>query len=223
MAGTTRLNIYNNALLLCKERFLASLTEEVKARRLLDQVWDSNGVRYCLEQGQWQFAMRTQQIDYDPDTDSQFGYQYVFEKPTDWVLTSAMCSDERFTTPLTQYTDESGAGVDYWTADITPIYVKYVSDDDQWGNDLSRWPASFCDYVSAYFASKIVLELTGSKDLIAAIITPRTGILDRAKLVAKSRAAMTQGTQYPATGSWIRSRRGRFGGGPLGDGGTNTF
>lgn len=216
--GTNRLQIYNSALLLCGARFLASLDENTEPRRLLDNVWNSGGVRYCLEQGQWQFAMRTQMIDYDPDIDTQFGYRYAFDKPDDWVLTSALCSDERFTVPLTQYRDE----VDYWVADITPIYVQFVSDDNQFGSDLSRWPSSFSEYVNAYFASQVIYKLSSDKAMRKALLDPRTGILDRAKLVAKSRAAMTQGTQYPATGSWVRSRAGmRSGRGPMGDGGTS--
>lgn len=214
--GYSRLQLYQDALLLCKERFLASLTEAVEARRLLDNVWNSDGVRYCLEQGQWQFAMRTVRIDFDPDITTQFGYRYAFGKPTDWVLTSALCSDERFTTPLTQYADETA----YWTADLTPIYVKYVSDDNQFGLNLALWPASFSDYVAAYFAGQIVGKLGKDKETREEILAPRVGILDRAKLVAKNRAAMTQGTKYPATGSWVKARMGRRSGGPLGDGGS---
>lgn len=214
--GTNRLQLYQDALLLCKEKFLAALTDNVESRRLLDNVWASDGIQYCLEQGQWQFAMRTQRIDYDPNVTTQFGYRYAFDKPADWVLTSALCSDERFISPLTQYSDET----DYWTADITPIYIKFVSNDVQFGNNLSRWPASFTDYVAAYFASQIVGKLGKDEKTRDAILHPRTGILDRALLVAKNRAAMTQGTKYPATGSWVKARRGiGTGRGPLGDGG----
>ncbi|MHB0965501.1 MAG: hypothetical protein ACYC36_03515 [Bellilinea sp.] len=207
MAGTTRILLYNDALMLCGERFLASLSEDREPRRLLDQVWDSNGVRYCLEQGQWQFAMRAQQIDADAAIDPQFGYNNAFDKPTDWVLTSAVCSDERFNTPLLQYSDEMG----YWMADIDPIYVKYVSDDAAYGNDLTLWPATFCDYVAAYFASKVIMKLTSDKEKVAALLTPRTGILAQRLLIAKSRAAMTQPTSFPAQGSWVTSRGGRRG------------
>ncbi len=216
--GTTRLQIYNDALLLCGQTFLASLTENREPRRLLDQVWDSQGIEYCLEQGQWQFAMRTVRIDYDPDIETQFGYTYAFNKPTDWVLTSALCSDERFTMPLTRYRDE----IDNWYADITPIYLHYVSKDEDYGFNLGRWPATFGDYVSAYFASKVILKLSSDKALRAALLTPKSGILAQSLMIARSRAAMTQGTRFPAAGSWVRSRRGLASGrGPLGDGGTS--
>lgn len=203
----TRLQIYNNALLICKQRFLSSLTENIEPRRLLDQVWDSGGVRYCLEQGQWQFAMRTQMLDADPDIDTQFGFANAFDKPDDWVLTSAVCSDERFNTPLIRYNDETA----YWFADITPIYVKFVSDDDAFGNDLSRWPNTFQSYVETYFASQIVGKLSSDAALAESIMKPRTGQLDTALLKARSRAAMTQATQFAAPGTWVVSRMGRRG------------
>ena len=215
--GTTRLGLYNDALLQCKERFLASLTENVKARRLLDSVWNGNGVNYCLEQGQWQFAMRSIRIEYDPDITPEFGYTYAFNKPDDWILTSAVCSDDRFVSPVRRYADE----VDYWLSDDSPLYIKYVSNDEAFGGDLSRWPSTFCDYVGAYFASKIVLELTGSKELYAAIMQPKSGQLERSLLIAKNRAMMTQPATRPVAGSWVRSRAsgGRLG--PMGDGGNS--
>lgn len=207
--GTTRLQIYNNALTLCGETSLSSLTEDRKPRRLLDQVWDSNGVRYCLEQGQWQFAMRTQQIDHDPDFDQQFGFQYAFQKPSDWVLTSAFCADEYFSTPITQYADE----LDYWYADTDPVYVKFVSDDEDYGLDLANWPASFCDYVDAYFASKVIYGLTSDKERIAFLVgtngRPDSGELGRRLKIAKSRSAMTQPARQPAVGVWNTARRSR--------------
>lgn len=206
--GTTRLHIYNNALILCGETKLASLTEDRKPRRLLDQVWDSNGVRYCLEQGQWQFAMRTQRIDYDPDIEPDFGYRRGFQKPSDWVLTSALCSDEYFRSPISAYADE----LDYWYADLDEIYVKFVSDDEDYGTDLGSWPQSFCDYVDAYFASKVIFDLTGDERRIGFLFgnpgDVTGGELGRRLKVAKSRAAMTQPSRTPPPGSWNRARSG---------------
>lgn len=220
MAGTTRLKIYNGALDLCGERGLASLTENRKPRRLLDRVWDADGVRYCLEQGEWQFAMRTEEIAYDPSTTTQFGYSYAFNKPDDWVATHAVCSDPFFRSPLINYADE----VDYWFADITPIYVKYVSDDEQYGGNLANWPQSFCDFVDAYFASKIVRALTNDEriiqDLLGAPGQVTGGLLGKRLKIAKSRAAMTQPTRFPANGAWVKSRYGRGSGNNRPDGGT---
>lgn len=218
MAGTTRLKLYNGALLLCGERFLASLTEAREPRYLLDFAWDKGAVDYCLEQGEWQFAMRTQKIDYDPSTEPPFGYLRAFNKPDDWVATHAVASDEYFKEPLRRYSDE----IDFWFSDLDSIYVKFVSDDDNYGYDLGRWPQSFADYVEAYLASQVILKLTSDKQkvqfLLGAPGKVDGGELGRRLKVAKSRAGMTKASQTPAQGDWTKARTGTSRG-PMGDGG----
>lgn len=193
---TTKLDVYNDALLLCEERFLATLTDNNEPRRLLDQVWASGGVKTCLEEGQWHFAMRTVQIDYDTTIAPGFGYQHGFTKPDDWTLTSALCSDPYFNAPLTRYTDEAG----YWYADLDTIYVRYVSDDEGYGNDLLKWPGSFREFVAAHFAAKIGPKLAkADPDKLAKMRKQR--LLD-----AKNSSAMTGPTKFSAPGTWSMSR-----------------
>lgn len=202
IAVTGQLRLYNDALLLCGERFLASLAEEREPRRLLDQVWASNGVKNCLEQAQWYFAMRTIEIDYDPSIEPTFGYNRAFEKPSDWVLTSAVCSDEFFRTPLLQYTDEAG----YWYSSLDTIYIKYVSLDINYGMNLATWPDTFREFVACHFATRIIGKLSNSDNKEAELLKMRKDLLK----VAKSRSAMADATQYPAQGNWSKSRaRGR--------------
>jgi hypothetical protein len=200
---TDKLSIYNGALLLAGERFLAALTEEREPRRLLDSVYDRGGIKACLEMGQWNFAMRTQQVDYDTGVEPSFGYHRAFVKPTDWVLTSALCEDEFFRSPLLRYVDEA----DYWYADLDTIYVRFVSNDVNYGMNLSRWPESFRELVEEYFCSRIIKKLTGSQDDEDASKQRL-----KAKLAtAKSRAAMTGPTQFPPPGNWSQARN-RYGG-----------
>lgn len=195
---TTQLDLYNGALLVCKERFLASLTEVREPRHLLDHVWSNGGVNACLERGQWFFAMRTIQIDYDPSIEPPFGYNRAFEKPDDWVLTSSLCTDEFFREPLTRYFDEAG----YWYSDLDTVYVRYVSNDPLYGLNLNKWPESFREYVEAHFARKIVGKLSTSD-----MTEEKVEKIEAARLVtAKSRAAMAEPTAFPAQGSWSRAR-----------------
>ncbi len=196
--STSRLEIYNAALIICGERILASLTEDRKPRRLLDQVWDNDGVEACLERAQWKFAMKTLRFDFDTDVTTDYGYRRAFSKPTDWVLTSSVCSDEYFTAPLTRYFDEN----DFWFADLDIIYVRYVSNATDYGLDLSLWPATFNKFVSAYFASEIVMGLTQDQDMWA-IVEKR---LDKTMKYAKSNDAMAGAQQFPAPGSFVTSR-----------------
>lgn len=218
--STSKLQIYNDALLLIGERTIATLTDETEGRRLLDIVWDNNGVDGCLEEAQWEFAMRTVRIDYDPGIEPDYGYARAFDKPDDWILTSAVCSDEFFKVPILRYVDEAG----FWFSDQDEIYVRYVSNDPNYGTNYGLWPRSFTEFVASHFASKIVLKISNDESrtrLFNNPDNPEHSIRGRALLNAKSRCAMASPTSYPAQGQWSRSRtRGvarRDGGGTSGN------
>lgn len=214
----SRLSLYNDALLLAGERALANLNEVNEPRRLLDQIWNDQGVDACLEEAQWMFAMRTIQIDYDPGIEPTYGFSRAFDKPSDWILTSALCSDEFFQQPLLRYSDEAG----FWFADLDTIYVRYVSNDASYGADMSLWPASFKDFVAAHFASMLILKISNDnarKRLFINPENPKHSIRGRALLNAKSRCAMASPTSFPAQGGWSRAR---IRGGTTRDGGGTT-
>lgn len=195
---STKLQVYNTALRYCSERKLASLTESREPRRLLDDVWADGGVDYCLEEGQWKFAIKAVRIDYDTTIVRQFGYTYGFSKPDDWVITSAVCSDEYYEIPLTRYSHENN----YWYADLTELYVKYVSNATDYGYDLSLWPSTFSNFVSAYFANEIVDKLTSNAEIISRVDQRYTRYKNR----AQNKDAMNQPQQFPAPGNWVTSR-----------------
>lgn len=196
--STSQLQLYNAALTICGERHLASLTEDREPRRLLDHVWSHNGIKACLEKGQWGFAMRTLRIDYDTTVSPDYGYIRAFSKPSDWVVTSSVCSDEYFNVPLTRYEDEAG----YWYADLDEIYVRFVSNDANYGGDLSLWSASFVDYVSASFAAKIILKLTSDDKRLAEVKKLEKQYLSEAKSIS----AMGNPQRFPAPGNFVTSR-----------------
>lgn len=154
----TKLQVYNNALMLLGERQLASLTENRKPRRLLDQAWDSGAVDACLELSGWTFATRALRLDHDTSLAPDFGMKYVFAHPQDYIQTISICADEMFEVPLQNYQDEGG----YWFAHITPIYVRFVSNDDSYGNNIANWPSSFDALVSAYLANETCVSITQS-------------------------------------------------------------
>lgn len=195
--------MYNEALLICGERQLSAttgLTEATESRYLLDHVWNNGGVDNCLSSGQWRFAMRTIELGYTSTVEPQFGLTRAFIKPTDWVATSALSADEYFNAPLLNYVDEAG----YWYADVDTLYVRFVSNGDSYGNNITSWPAKFSDFVAAHFASKIILKLTSDED-------KRTGVFNlrsRALLEAKNHDAMGDPTRFPPSGSWVNARRG---------------
>lgn len=199
--ATSRLQLYNAALTICGERHLASLTENRKPRRLLDHVWSNDGVKACLEAGQWKFAIRTIRLDYETAITPDYGYRRAFAKPSDWCVTSAVSADEYFITPLTRYVDERG----YWYADLDELYVRFVSNGTGYGGDLSLWPARFTDYAAAAFAAKIVMDLTQDTGKRNDVLKLERMRLDR----ARSTDAMAGPTQFPARGAWSSARSGR--------------
>lgn len=195
-----QLSLYNDALLICGERFLSSLTEEREPRRLLDQAWASGGgaIKACLEEGQWRFATRTSQFDYDSGVQPTFGYNRAFAQPTDWVSTISVCSDEYFRSPLLRYVDEGG----YWYSDIDTIYVRYISSDSMYGNNLAAMPEAFRQFVAAHLAAKIINKMSNSEAEWERVLKIRAASL----LSAKNNAAKQDTTSFPARGAWSNSR-----------------
>lgn len=195
----SKLSLYNGALRCLGERRLASLTEARAPRRDLDEVWDDDGVRKCLQMGQWNFAIRSAQFDYDSGIEPPFGYRRVFGKPDDFVRTAGVCTDEFFKCPLTDYQDNNS----YWLCDLDTIFVRYVSDDDEYGYDMSKWPPNFASFVEAWFALQIAPRITGSET--AKALTQRD--VDKLLKAAKATDSMEEPPGFQPTGSWVRARR----------------
>lgn len=200
---SSKLLLYQGACQAVGTRRLASLTENQLSRRELDSVFERGGIKQCLSMAQWKFAIRAQRLDYDPDVEPDFGLRRAFAKPSDWTRTAAVCSDEYYSEPIihTNIADEAG----FWFCDLDTIYVKYVSDDPQFGGDYSLWPENFGAVVEGFFAKEVCLRLTNDKSL--------KEILDRdfeaSLMKAKNTDAMDEGTKFPPLGSWSRARLSR--------------
>lgn len=197
----SKLSIYNNALVQhLGARKLSSLSENRPSRKHLDAVWDGEFIGRVLEKGQWNQAIRTIESVYDPDITPSFGFQYVHSKPSDWVRTVAISSNEFLSPPLMSYTDENG----YWNCDVQTLYVSYISDDDAYGGDIASWPESVVEYAEVLLASRVCKAVTGddqlAKDLMA--------IAAAYKTEAKSVDQMNQPDKRPPLNSWARSRLG---------------
>ncbi len=205
----SQLRLYNLALLEIGERSITA-AEDNESRRTLDVVWDSGLlIDYLLGQGHWNFASRTSHLTYDPSIEPDFGYQRAFEKPSDWIRTSAFSADEHFSNPLEAYEDEA----EYWFADVDDIYVKYVSNDASYGNDLSLWPKTFERWAVVYLASRVCERLTQNRtkaDALKAAADPES---KRPTLLFDARAkdAQNEPSRVLPAGSWSRSRRSRGG------------
>lgn len=209
----TKQQLYTGALYELGSRKTLT-TETQEARRVLDDIYDE-AVAECLEAGSWNFAMETVQLDADTGVAPNFGYTEVFAKPADWVRTHAVSGDEYFAFPLMQYYDDSN----FWSADITPIYARYVSDDTGLGLDLTRWPTSFARYVELELAHRVCMRLTQDKQLREQLRVDR----DKARRRALNKDAMDEANpKFKPPGSWTQSRGGRAGWGDRGKRGSLT-
>jgi hypothetical protein len=197
---TDRLSLYNGSLNIIGERKLANLTENRESRRKLDDIWDNDLLDRVLQMGQWNFAARSAELQFSPSVTPSFGYQFAFDKPTDFIRTMRVCHDEYFKQPLTQYSDEAK-----WIfADLETIYLQYVSNDTSYGSDFSLWPQNFTEMVEHYMAYKVAPRLTG-------IDMDSNALLGKWKMMlreAKAVDAMEQPATFPPKGAWASSRQG---------------
>lgn len=212
---TTRLKLYNHALRLCGHSRLSALTDDVEERYLLDDAWNDDFVDKVLEDGLWNFAMRTQELTPETSVSPPFGYKNAFLKDTDWIRTAEVADDEYFRSPLLDYQDET----QYIFSDRDVIWVRFVSNDSAYGNNISSWPGTFQNYAAAYLAGEIIHRLTSDKERIAFLHgnNGKNGYIETQLRNAKSEDAMEDPTRFPPAGRWVSSRgRGRRRG-PFGD------
>lgn len=199
-----KLRVYNRALRILGSRKLASLTEDRKPRRLLDDAWGANNeaVETCLEHADWNFASRTVRGAYDPSHETEFGFRRAYQKPDDFVRLTTMSADEYMRSPFTaeDYSDQHG----YWMCDHDLIYIRYVSSGDDYGFNSGLWPESFVDYVAGYLAVEIAESLTNSTEHLKKAERAKRDAMTH----AKSRDAMDEGTKFPPEGAWVRARGG---------------
>ena len=199
--GTTKLQLYNAALIEVGDRTLASETENVEARRLLDSVYDA-ALEECLSAGEWNFAVRPVQVDADTRISPNFGETEVFAKPSDWIRTFAVSGDENFAYPLTNYQDEPSR----WVSNISPMYIKYVSNGVDYGLKLTAWPRAFTRYVELELAYRICGRINQNRSMREVIDRDRR----RAKRQALNEDTMNEAQpKFFPSGSWTTARWGR--------------
>lgn len=196
----TKLSIYNGALALLGETPLASLSENRSARYWLDRSWDDGLVNYCLEQAQWSFATRTLEMTYSTSIIPAFGFQYAFEVPDDFIELNSFWVDPWCQNPLDTYFFE--ASVIYAASDT--IYMKYVSNDSNYGGNLARWPQTFTRYVECRLASLVQANITNSENTQAKIDRSEA----KALMTAKNMDKRLKPKDTLPLGNWTKSRIG---------------
>lgn len=200
MSTPTKLQLYNQALRLIGEGSLTTVTDSRPERYALDKIWDEDPIKQMLEETYWAFATRTLEWNYNSAVEPAFGYRYAFDRPANYVRSVAICQDEFFTAPLTDYNIEAG----YLYCELQTIYWRYVSDADDYGRDMSLWTELFRNCVAAKMAKELAIGLSKSD----AVKEGADRELQRYLKDAKSMNAQEKPTQYLRPGSWTRNRMG---------------
>ena len=198
----TKLGLYNAALIEIGESHLSSLTEARKPRYLLDTVYD-DVLEDCLEAGDWNHAIREVKAVSDTGVTEAFGFTETIGKPTDWVRTVALSANAEYWPPLADH--EYQDAVNFWATNVTPIYVKYVSNGTSYGLDLTLWPRSFTRFVEVALADRICGSETqnaGDKERLEKVTLPR------AKRNALNKDAMNEGMKFHRVSTWNAARGG---------------
>lgn len=202
VSAALQLELYNGALEKhLGERPIASLASTMEARYLLDRAWKSGRfINACLEEAPWSFALRTIELAYDPSIEPDFGFPFAFKKEPDWVKTAAISPDPNFVNRLDEsgYTDENG----YWFTYPQLIYVQYVSNDNAYGLDTSKWPEYFIDWLEVRLALKACKRDTQSSTLYADITKDEKRFL----LNARGKDGMNKAATKTDKGSWNKAR-----------------
>ena len=179
---------------------ILTLSDSRAERRALDAIW-AQTLDYMLEQGMWNFAARAEELQPSDTSIPQYGYQYAFEKPDDYIRLLDISDNEDYE-PTLDYFEDYG---DYFLADVTPLYVNYVSNHYAYGGDPGKWKPTF-----AYaFALQMAVRAAGS---IASLKKDeKSQLLMRAKkelTAAKGKDAVNQPADTLPAGRLIRARRG---------------
>jgi len=201
--ATSRLQIYNIAMSALGERQIDSLSEDVESRRVMDEIWarGSGAIRYFLEQGHWNHAMRAVKLDKSATVTPEFGFTFAFEKPSDFIRMNMISADERFGYPLTDFEWE-GNFVYAW---VDPLYMRYVSDDEDFGANFSLWPETFTLWAGYYMATQAAPRLKNDTDM--EVLEERTR---KYRIDARSKDAMNEPPRWPPLSSWNQARYSRY-------------
>lgn len=195
--GASQLSIYNKALRNLEERKAASLTEGREPVRYLNDEW-TDAVNAVLYDAAWNFSIRSVKVDASTNSVPNFGPKYAFPKPTDWTKTFLVASNEIYNPTLHTYDDANN----FWFADISPIYVKYVSNDPNFGWNMSLWTPGFAEYLGIYLAWLLCPRAKQWEAKMDAIEKRKENIRRRA--IAKD--AMDLPPKSLPFGSWVQSR-----------------
>ena len=181
---------------------------EATLRRLIDEVYD-DGVEYMLGQGMWNFGSRTVAIEAETDVEPDFGYNYTFQKPSDYIRLVKIADNGTMWPTLM---DDAGEAYleegDYFHANVDPLYIQYISDGASYGRDTSLWPMAFRKAVEAYLALEIAPHAPRMSGRGLDALRSHYALMLKD---ARTKDAVNQAAIRPPPGRLVRARAGYAG------------
>ena len=177
-----------------------ALTDDTHAVREILAVYDET-VAEALEGGLWLWALRTVYISYDTDIEPGYGRTYGFTLPDDYVRISNVSNSPHFVANGELDYDLGGPG-DRLYADEATFYLRYVSDDANYGMNLGAWPETFADGVGYALAYRSAIPIAKDRGDRNDLMT----LAERWYAKAKIRNAVDERVKSKPAGRLLRSR-----------------
>lgn len=195
--AASQLGIYNRALAYLGQRKLASLQENREPLRYMNDEYAKNN-EFCLSEGNWVWSMKLVELQASTTVVPNFGYAFAFPKPADVNHTYQVSDNEVFDPLLRYFTDMNNI----WYADITPIYVAYVSNETNYGLNLAMWSDPFFEFVACRLAWLCAPRILQDRGKVAAIAKD----LKLAKAVAVNKDSQNTPPGKIPFGTWVMGR-----------------
>lgn len=203
--GTTKLKLWKDALAELGQASITATGEAGVAPASLAENYDRT-VLYCLEQGNWNFAVDTAALATQGGV-AMYGYTFPYQKPALWLRTVQISGSQFYWPPSEDYEDAKNQ----INSNTAPLYMAFVSAETatEGGTTKATWPESFSTYVSCELAKRICRRIGGARDEYEKMEERCKAA--RADALAKD--AIGEPIRYPPEGRWVISR----GGGRRGD------
>lgn len=148
----TELGVKNAALRHLGQPALATLTDDIESRYVLDGVWD-DAIVFVLRQAPWRFALKTA-AQTGATSSLIVGYTHSVARPADWLRTHSIYK----LVGAKEYPIDFKEHALRWFTNGASFNARFVSTDY---NTPSSWTEQFAKALSAYVAFLSCDKITG--------------------------------------------------------------
>ena len=200
----TKAQLYKSAVLLIKQNAIGlAVTDDDAFVNTINLVYDE-ALRFALCAGDWNFATRTVSIEASENVSSGINdYAYAIEKPSDYAgRIVAISGNQRLDPPLDAYHEDGGFSGYIW-CDVDPLYLRYISNGNEYRLNLADWHPAFERYFEYELAWRIAPQLTNMGEDATDRFEKRK---NKALHNAQAQDARNQGAQPLPQGRLVQSR-----------------